>query len=137
MLITALNRKNNFRQLRLSFLLVFVFSTWFAPIAHAQQMDSIAPVGASMFGFHAQQDLDVILDANLDLDHGHDHDDHKSELASQHSHDHNPADHSHDVPAVFTVFGQDLPFPVCTAVFARCGRFSSTGVSEIDRPPRS
>ena len=129
MLITALNRKNNFRQLRLSFLLVFVFSTWFAPIAHAQQMGSTDPVGATMFGFHALQDLDP--------DHGHDHDDHKSELASQHTHDHNPADHSHDVPAVFTVFGQDLPFPVCTAVFARCGRFSSTGVSEIDRPPRS
>ena len=122
-------------KVKLSIWLVAVFAatTLFGPLVHASMGDGIEVIGDNPSEF-----ISVDFHEN---DHGHSHshshdDDLSDEVGEQHSHKHNPADHSHEVSAVAIFIGSDLSIipmndyqPFAAGVFIQVA-------FNIDRPPR-
>lgn len=106
----------------------FVLSTLCMPLVHAYESGHGGAAGATFSEDHTS--------AAINDGHGHSHDDGPADTPKSHTHGHNPADHSHDVPAVFMISDMQTLPPDCTdnpVSFGPCMAFSCF---EIDRPPR-
>ena len=109
----------------------FAATTLFGSLVHG----SIG-YGSEVFGDNPSESMSVELHEN-DHNHSHSHDDNWSEeVGEQHSHKHNPADHSHEIPAVAMFIGSDLSsIPLHDYQPFSAGPFIQVAFN-IDRPPR-
>ncbi len=100
-----------------------------APAAHAASHNPVALA-------HAEIERHAVL-THADTDHGHGHEDGwPAERHAGHAHGHNPADHSHDVPAPVAFAG--CAFPIFAGAWLPVApRSHDCGPSfGIERPPR-
>ena len=118
------------RVFRLALALAVAFQMLLVPAGHSASHD---PVALAL----AEVERHAVLAAH-DAGHGHSHEDGRSdERRAGHSHGHNPADHTHDVPTPAVFPGQ--ADPMVGNAWVGLGPLShNTGPSfRLDRPPRS
>ena len=118
-----------YRRLGMSLLVAFVISILFSPFVHALPMNMSHAFGAEF------EDMSVSVE--LQDDHGHSHDDRDDVVPSPHKHEHNPADHSHDIPAVFSIPSGELTVPEGDVVSPHGESYLSYIINELNRPPRT
>jgi len=106
----------------------FAVSVLLTPVLHAQMTGDVDFSGTDVTGIQAT-DSDY-------HDHGHSHDDEPISGTVNQLDGHNPMDHSHDVPAVFTMSAQPHAMPNRAIVLGYTGSFVVGTIFDIDRPPR-
>ena len=114
------------RQVCAGLLFVFVLSICFTPIAHAltnnTDSSSVVKIGD-------------LLKTTESEPHASDHH-HDDNTEITHTHEHNPFDHSHEVPAVLVASGGGLINLNDRGIFPRTRQAFPCSAFEIDRPPR-
>ncbi|MEQ8322064.1 MAG: hypothetical protein RH946_17510 [Rhodospirillales bacterium] len=116
-----------FARLGMTILVCFVASALLMPILHAQ-----------MTSFSDINDVGIAATQSIDHQHdyGHSHDDGPDGGMTNQFSDHNPMDHSHDVPAVFAMSAQQILTPDRATVLGYTGPIVIGTIYKIDRPPR-
>lgn len=122
-------------KVKLSFLLIAVFAatTLFGSLVHASMGDGVEvirdnPLELVSLDFHEN---------NHGHSHSHSHDDDWSdEVVEQHNHKHNPADHSHEAPAIAIFIGSGLSDIRMNDYQPFSARVFIQVAFNIERPPR-
>lgn len=105
----------------------------FGPLLpHAPQSPSHDSIARAVVGAERHAQLEVEI-----ADHGHSHDDREEHRwPAGHSHDHNPADHSHEMPPTPTGNSLIVPALVRTWVPPPPHTAHLGGSDRLERPPR-
>jgi len=115
-------------RLGMALLACFALSVLLTPVLHAQMAGAVDVAVTGVAGAQSTP--------HLYHDHGHSHDDAPINGTNGQFDGHNPMDHSHDVPAVFTISAQPHAKPDRAAMLGHTGPFVVGTIFDIDRPPR-
>ena len=119
-------RLDGFKTYRGLLALLMLLATAFGHLAHAKTNELVHPVA-----------LESAATTDHLHDHGHSHDTQvPKNHTSNHAHDHNPADHSHDVPGISAILSETPPYSFSDRQSVPATSQVDRMSFDIDRPPR-